>query len=155
MPKLPCLACLATLLLMVAKPQTEMFSKYKSIEAYEIRPGVFAMPRYAEDGQLCELGVEKRSYSHGTIRIGESFSHQEIDQIADEFAPLTERGAKLKGIAGGGMTLSGQTYSNDAVYENVTISSYGGISHDTDRKPGLTSTGEVAFTIQWTKRTCK
>ena len=46
MSKLPYLPCATTLLL-----------------AYEIRPGVLVMPRYAQDGQVWEVGMEKRRYS--------------------------------------------------------------------------------------------
>jgi hypothetical protein len=57
MSKLPYLACAATLLLVGAKPQTEMFSKYKPIEAYEIRPGGLVIPRYAQGtGKFAKSG---------------------------------------------------------------------------------------------------
>ena len=154
MSRLPYLACAAALFMIGAKPQTEMFAKYKPVEAYEIRPGVLAMPRYTEDGRVCEVGVEKRSYSPDLIRVGESFSQKEIDQIVDVLAPADERGPKQKGLLGGMMVLSGQTYSNATVYENITVLSYGGISSTSDHKSSLTSTGDVAFTIQWTKRKC-
>jgi hypothetical protein len=131
-----------------------MFPKYKPIEAYEIRPGVLAMPRYAQDGQLCEVGVEKRRYSPELIRIDDDFSQKEIDQIVDELVPVSERGQRLKGLLGGMMTMMGNSYSNAAVYENVTVLSYGGISGEGKRKNDLKNTGDVAFTIQWTKRKC-
>jgi hypothetical protein len=154
MPKLPYLSCVAAVFLLGAMPQTEMFSKYKTVQAYEIRPGVLATPRYAEDGRICEIGVEKRTYSPEMIRIGSSFSQKEIDQIVDEFAPLEQRGAKSKDLLGGMMTMSGATYTNATVYENVTIMSYGGMATKSGRS-GLSSTGDVAFTIQWTKLKCK
>jgi hypothetical protein len=155
MSRLPYLACAATVLLLDAKPQTEMFSKYKTVQAYEIRPGVLAMPRYAEDGQICEIGVEKRTYSPEMIRIGSSFSKLEIDEMVDELTPLEERGPRLKGLMGGMMALSGATYTNVTAYENVTIISYGGISSKSGSQSGLSSTGDAAFTIQWTKLKCK
>jgi len=155
MSRLPYLACVATVLLIGAKPQTEMFSKYKPVEAYELRPGILAMPKYAEDGQICEVGVEKRSYSPELIRINESFSQKEIDQIVDDLVPVDERGPRLNGLLGGMMIMSGNTSSNATVYENVTITSYGGISSKSNPHAGLTSNGDVAFTVQWTKRKCQ
>jgi hypothetical protein len=155
MSRLPYLACAATVLLVGAKPQTEMFSKYKPIEAYEVRPGVVAMPRYAQDGQICEVGVEKRRYSPELIRIGDSFSQTEINQIVDDLAPVDERGPRSKGLLGGMMAMSGLTYTNMVVYENVTVLSYGGMSSQSGRHASEASTGDVAFTIQWTKRKCQ
>jgi len=154
MSKLPYLVCVTAVFLLGAKPQTEMFSKYKTVQAYEIRYGVLATPRYAEDGQICEIGVEKRTYSPELIRIGSSFTQKEIDQIVDELAPPEERGARSKGLLGVMMTMSGATYTNATVYENVTIMSYGGMATKPGRS-GLSSTGDVAFTIQWTKLKCK
>lgn len=154
MPKLLCLVCAAALIPFGIAPQSGMFPKYKPIEAYEIRPGVLAMPRYAQDGQLCEVGVEKRRYSPELIRIDDDFSQKEIDQIVDELVPVSERGQRLKGLLGGMMTMMGNSYSNAAVYENVTVLSYGGISGEGKRKNDLKNTGDVAFTIQWTKRKC-
>jgi hypothetical protein len=155
MSMLPYLAGAAALVLVGAQPQIELFAKYKHVKAYEIRPGALAMPRYAEDGQICEIGVEKRSYSLGMIRIGDSFSQKEIDQSVDELAPLDERGPMSKGLMASMMTVRGRTCSNATVYENVTILGYGGISSDAGRRSGLTSSGDLAFTIQWTKRKCK
>jgi hypothetical protein len=99
--------------------------------------------------------VEKRRYSPELIRIYDSFSQQEIDQTVDVLAPVDERGARSKGLPGGMMTMYGQTYTNAAVYENAIIVSYGGISSESGRRSGLASTGDVAFTIRWTKRKCK
>ena len=89
------------------------------------------------------------------IRIYDKFSQKEIDQIVDVLAPVDERGARSKGLLGGVMTMYGQAYTSAAIYENVTIVSYGGISSESGRKSGLASTGDVALTIRWTKRMCK
>jgi hypothetical protein len=60
MPKLIKVAWIAFILLPVAKAQTDQhnshFSNYKAVEAYEIRPGILMMPRYAKDGSVCEVG---------------------------------------------------------------------------------------------------
>jgi len=146
MSKLPYLACIAGLLLLGAKPQNEMFAKYKAVEAYEIRPGVLAMPRYAEDGQVCEIGIERRVYSPGMIRINQPLSQKEVDEIADELVPPKERGPRSNGLPSDGAIMEGLSYTRQAVYENVIISSFGAV---TDVKNG------VGFTIQWTKRKCQ
>jgi len=152
--------CLATILLLGAKPQNEMFAKYKSVEAYEIRPGILAMPRYTEDGQVCEIGVERRSYSPEMIRIEESFSQKEIDQIVDELAPPEERGPRSKDFPRDMTMLEGQTYTTMAVFEDVTIRTSGAIKSEPTRwrhfrRYRFTTTYNVAFTIQWTKRKCQ
>jgi hypothetical protein len=142
--------CIATILLLGAKPQNEMFSKYKSVEAYEIRPGVLAMPRYTEDGQVCEVGVAKSSYSPEMIRIGGSFTRKEIDEIADELAPPEERGPKTPffGTINVVTTQDIGTFVEHDDYENVSIL----VGGDGSAKCNI---GDVVFTIRWTKRKCQ
>jgi hypothetical protein len=154
MSKLPYFACATALLLLGAKQQNQMFAKYKSVEAYEIRSGVLAMPRYAEDGQICEIGVERRAYSPGMIRINQSFSQKEIDQIVDELAPPDQRGREYKGILGDGGLMQGNSYTGGVVYENVTVLAYGGITNSQNASH-FSITGDVVFTIRWTKRKCQ
>jgi len=154
MSRLMGLTYIAAILLLGAKPQNQMFSKYKSVEAYEIRPGVLAMPRYAENGQLCEIGVERRAYSPGLIRINQSFSKKEIDQIVDELAPPDQRGREYKGIMGDGGLMQGNSYTGGVVYENVTVLDYGGITNS-QNVSHFSITGDVVFTIRWTKRKCQ
>lgn len=161
MSKLPYLACIAVLLLLGAKSQNEMFAKYKQVEAYEIRPGVLAMPRYNADGEVCEIGFEKPSYSQGSLDIQLSFTQKEIDEIVDEFAPPDVKGTKSKEWWNGMMDVSGQAYVTTTTYENITISTAGGITPTFHRNfvghqsVHWASTGDVAFTITWTKRKCQ
>jgi hypothetical protein len=102
------------------KAQTQdPFKRYKTIEAYEVRPGILMMPRYASDGKLCEIGLERRRYSPDVIRHDSDLSRKEINEIADELAPTGERGAKtdlgeMDRIAGHGIQIVSD-------YENVTI----------------------------------
>jgi hypothetical protein len=48
------------------------------------------LPRYASDGRVCEIGLEKKHYSPDLIRHGD-LSRKEIDLIAEELAPSGER----------------------------------------------------------------
>jgi hypothetical protein len=146
MSKLPYFACAACLLLLGAKPQNEMFAKFNSVEAYEIRPGMLAMPKYAEDGQVCEIDVEKRNILPNLARIGDSFSREEIYQIIADLVPPNERGPKTPFY--GNITGSGQSWFESYSYENVEITAYG----DGRDKCNL---GTVGLRFQWTKRKCQ
>jgi hypothetical protein len=46
-----------------ASAQSSRFSKYKTVEAYEIGPGILMMPNFSSDGQVCEIGLEILHYS--------------------------------------------------------------------------------------------
>jgi hypothetical protein len=117
MARLLCAAC-ALLLLLTAPPQNSTFLKYKAVEAYEVRPGILMFPRYAEDGRVCEVGLERRLYSPEKVVAYSTLSRQEIDEIVNELAPGSERGPRsessVTSLIGRGMTTLEQ-------YENVTV----------------------------------
>lgn len=57
------------------------------MEAYEVQPGILAFPTYAADGQVCEIGIERRHYSLEVIRLDPGLSREEIDKTVDDLAP--------------------------------------------------------------------
>jgi hypothetical protein len=124
MPKLAGFACAAMLLLLFTRPESNKFLRYKSVEAYEVRPGILMMPRYSETGQVCEIGLEKRHYSPERISLDSTLSREEIGQIADELAPAGDRGPKAAGFAGDLISEVGPGITTVATYENLSIEIY-------------------------------
>jgi hypothetical protein len=144
--------CAMTLVFCAAKAQDARFLNYKSVEAYEIRPGILAMPRYSADGQVCEIGLETRHYSPETIRLDSALSREEIDQIADELAPASERGPRTMGD----MDLIdrvGRGVTSTSAYKNVQIQIYSAVSPAS--KKHEIAMADVAATIKWTKQKCQ
>jgi len=125
-----------------------MFSKYKAVEAYEIRPGILIMPRYSEDGQVCEIGLERAHYSLAKITLDASLSRSEIDQIADELVHANERGPRTFGNLGDLVMEDGGALVTVADYERVSIQIYGSDSPKSGE-------GNVAATIRWKTRKCQ
>lgn len=129
------------------------FNRYKVVEAYQIRPGILMMPRYAVEGQVCEIGLEKLHYSPEMIRLDSDLSRQEISQILDELVPSPERGPKPIGrVEQGRTTVSGRGMIGDEEYQNVSIRIFGRFS-PADGKDGATL-DEVAATLTWKNRRC-
>jgi hypothetical protein len=100
MPRLLGLTCVMMFAFCVARAQSPKFLSYKKVEAYEIRPGILATPRYSVDGEVCEIGLERKHYSSEKIYLDSALSREEIDQIADEVAPINERGPRTKLMLG-------------------------------------------------------
>jgi len=93
MTKLVGVSCLLALLLLPAKPLNEQFSKYKRVEAYEIRPGILMMPRYSANGQVCMVLLQKDHFVKGVDDLDSTLPRREtIIQLFDELAPPAERG---------------------------------------------------------------
>jgi hypothetical protein len=143
----------AVLLLVAASPVRERFAKYKTVEAYEIRPGILMMPRYAADGQVCEIGLQKLHYSPEKIRLDSSLSRKEIDAVFDELVPSSERGPKPTGLLEQGMTTqSGASMVSDEEYQNVSIQIYSAVV--SEQKDAVTA-DDVTATLKWKNRKCQ
>ena len=148
------LVCTLLLPLILADSPGDKFAKYKAVEAYEIRPGILMMPQYAEDGQVCEIGLERRQYSPDLIRLDSEMSREEIDRIAGDLAPLDERGPKSNDLIGSDLIdMSGQGMTTTSLYENVTIKIFSRVI-STSKHHG-TAIEDVAASIKWNKRKCQ
>jgi hypothetical protein len=146
MTRLTTLACAIAFLLVSVNSQNERFSKYRRVEAYEVRPGILMMPRYAADGQVCEIAIQKDHYSSGTIQYDATLPREVVIQIFDELAPPAERGpqtindelARLSLYAGASVT-----WFLD--YKNVSL----------DVSRPASSPGDIVAVIQWKGRSCQ
>src|SRR5260221_4944238 len=88
------------LFVVTAQPQGDRFSRYKNVEAYEIHPGILMMPRYTQDGDICEIGIEGRHYSPERIRLDSGLSRLEIERIIEELVPVGTRGSRTLAFGG-------------------------------------------------------
>lgn len=153
MSKLVGLPCVLMILFVAMKPQSEKFSKYKAIEAYEIRPGILMMPRYSDDGQVCEIGLERRHYSPDMIGLESGLSREEIDQVFEELVPTNERGPRSKDFRRDLIVMGGHAITTIVDFQNVTIQIHGSeVSASSKRE--IVEDG-IAATLQWKNRKCR
>jgi hypothetical protein len=143
--------CMA-FLLFTAYPQRNGLTKYKAVEAYEVQPGILAFPTYAEDGQVCEIGIERRHYSPEVIRLDPNLSREEIDKTVDELAPTTVRGQKSDSPLNDLMVVAGPGRTTVVEYENVTVQIQSGVVGVARKEKTVEN---VAAVIRWKNRKCK
>jgi hypothetical protein len=138
-----------------AYPQRENLSRLKRVEAYEVLPGIVALPRYTADGQICEIALEKLHRSAGTIRLDPTLTSTEVDQIADQLVPSDERGPKPKVLLErGANSLAGKSMETREEYQNISIHTYRAIV-GTPAKGKIAVSDIAAATIEWKHRTCR
>ena len=148
MLRLSVLVC-AALAMSLSGGSPPEFSKYRKVEAYEVRPGVFMFPTYSSDGQVCELALERRHYSGEAINLDPTFSREEIIKLIDELAPISQRGPLTMGVGTEYLSeRSGGAATTFSEYENVSIHIYGWSSNSCARG------GDVAAAVRWKKRKC-
>jgi len=112
------------------------------------------MPTYAANGQVCEIGLEKRRYSPEVIRLDADMSDKDLNEIVDEFAPADERGPRDDGLHGADMTLGdggGMTTLRD--YENVSVQIFGHVLNNARRDTKVEA--NIAAVIKWKNRNCE
>lgn len=145
MSRLSILASAAVVLLLQAGPQNGKFTKYKAVEAYEIRPGILMMPQYADDGQVCKITLERTNAFAETIDLTPTLPRQTVIELVDELAPVNERGPRTMDFGRDYISQhSGESVTTFGEWENVAIDIYGRAS----------ARGDVVAEIRWRKRTC-
>jgi hypothetical protein len=146
MTRLTGLACAIAFLLFPVNSQNERFSKYKQVEAYEVRSGILIMPRYSANGQVCMVIVQKDHYVNGVAVLDSTLPREVVTQIFDELVPPSERGplstnnemARLSVYSGNGVT---------------SLLDYENVSFDISRQ--ASSPGDIIAVIQWKGRSCQ
>ena len=144
MPCRPCLALLLTIFAAsLAKGQTSenLAAKYPVIAAYQVRPGILMTARYSEDGQVCEMVLERR-YTPDQSDADSTISPKLEDQLIEELVPTTERGQAKSRWLGNSFVAGGVTHT-ERDFENVLI-----------EIDGTVSEGDKVVVIHWKKRAC-
>ena len=141
--------CTSLFLVVFAAPQKGGgFSKYRPIEVYEVRPGILMMPRYADDGQVCEMVVEKQHYSNNKAYLDSTIPREVITRITDELVPASERGAAITNAGKAYISAyTGNSVTSFADYENVSINVYGKTS-------SASESGDIVAVVHWKNRKC-
>jgi hypothetical protein len=144
------LICAAVLFQSSTDVDRQKFAKYTAIEAYEVQPGVLVMPRYAPEGQVCEVGLEKRHYSAKEISLNPSLSRGEIYRIFVELVPERVRGNKS---GREDLTRAGHSITTTIQFENVSLQI---VSEElsTAKKEEIVE-GDTVGIIRWKARRCQ
>jgi hypothetical protein len=146
MTRLVGLACAIAFLVFPANPQNEPFSRYKRVEAYEVRPGILMMPRYSASGQVCMVVVQKDHYVNGEAVLDSTLPREVVTQIFDELVPPSERGPLT----------TNKEFDRLSVYTGNSVTSlhdYENVSFDISRL--ASSPGDIIAVIQWKGRSCQ
>jgi len=123
----------------------EFQSRYTRVESYQIRPGVLGTPKYAANGILCEIFIEKRHIQGDTVELGPTIPHVLTLEMIDELVPPSERGKPIMQLGGSDYidTVQGRIEITFAAYEKVSIQIFKATS----------DTGDTAAIVRW-KNVC-
>jgi hypothetical protein len=93
------------------------------VESYEIRPGVLATPKYARNGALCQISIEKRHVQDASVDLGSTIPHKLSLEMIEELAPPSERGRADLQFAGSDYIYAGSGSMEIATadYKNILV----------------------------------
>ncbi|MGO9862202.1 MAG: hypothetical protein ACLPLR_01215 [Terriglobales bacterium] len=128
----------------LGQTSADLNAKYRQITSYELRPDIVVTPKYATDGQVCEMAIERRQRTETGIVFAAPFSEHEVRQFMDELVPEAERGRNLTKTLN--TRVDGGFITTEYTYENVVVRMYG----ITRPAPA----GDRVIIITWPKRTC-
>jgi hypothetical protein len=118
----------------------DLAAKYPVVSAYQVRPGILMTARYAKNGQVCEMLLERR-YTSDQTDADSNIPGKVEDQLIDELAPKDERGSAISHWLKNSFVAGGVTHT-ERDFENVLIEIDG------------TIVGDKIVIIHWKKRTC-
>ena len=140
-----CILFLALVGAALGQTSVDLSSKYSQVTAYNVRPHVLMTAKFAADGQVCEMTLEKRQKTDSGIVYEDTFSQTEIRSLVDDLVPENQRGRNLTRVLNG--TFTGSFMTEEYKYENVVV-----------HVDGLTrpagAAGNRVITITWPKRSC-
>jgi hypothetical protein len=122
----------------------DLSSKYRQVISYELRPGIVMTPKYAADGEVCQMVLEKRQKTDAGIVFGFYFSEKEVKELVDELVPEAERGRNLTKSLN--TRVDGGFVTTEYTYENILVRVFG------ITRPG--PAGDSVVSIAWPKRMC-
>src|SRR5208337_2172246 len=120
---------LMVLIAVFASGQTSdnLAGKYPAISAYQVRPGILMTAKYAGDGQVCQMVLERR-YTPDQTDADSTIPGKLEDQLIDELAPTTERGSSASGRWLNNSFVAGGVTHRERDFENVLIEIDGTVS---------------------------
>ena len=140
--------CILLLTLAVAalgQTSADLTAKYPNVIVHRIRPHVLMTARFAADGQVCEMTLEKRQRTDTDIVLDDSFSKEEVHSLMDDLVPEGLRGRDLTRRFSG--SIEGLSVRTDYTYENVLVHVYG-------IRELVGAAGDKVIVITWRTRTC-
>ena len=140
-----CILFLSLVIAAFGQTSADLSAKYPHVTAYKVRQNVLMTARFAADGQVCEMILEKRQKTDTRIVFTNTFSDAEVQSLTDDLVPENERGRNLTPVLNGDIT--GGFINEEHTYENVVI-----------REDGITrpagAAGYRVITITWRRRPC-
>ena len=153
-----CILLLTFVVTAWGQTSADLSAKYSHFTAYKIGPYLLMTPKFAADGQVCEMAIEKRHLEDNRLKSETLFSSdKEVRDVGESIVPEKERGPNLTRVLN--EEVIGSDMNVEYTYENVLVRAYG------DARPyenpatygngfQIGKGGYAVIIITWPKRPC-
>lgn len=137
------LACFLLLMLPIpAQTADQLAQEYRPVAAFEARPGILLVPRFADNGEVCEIKLERVQSLESQADNDAEKSSRTFKGLIDEIAPPNERGREAEFLLPDSEVI-GESSRIVRDFDNVVI-----------EEDGTVSSGVEMVAIRWKWRTC-
>lgn len=137
------LACFLLLMLPIpAQTADQLAQEYRPVVAFEARPGILLVPRFADNGEVCEIKLERVQSLENQAENDAEKSSRTFKVLVDEIAPPNERGREARYFLPDSEVI-GESSRIVRDFDNVVI-----------EEDGTISSGLEMVAIRWKWRTC-
>jgi hypothetical protein len=125
----------------------DLASRFKTVSAYELRPGILLLAKFDPSGQICEATIRPVAAAE-SVKSAAGFSERLADELIEEVVPVSVRGAPER-FLDPDSTVAGGVYEVKTNYALVTVEKVGFYSE----KPQQEAIQRVV--VRWRKRECR
>jgi hypothetical protein len=145
-PAHTCLLLLFVAMPALAQTTADLDSRYSSIKACEVRPGVLLTVKFDGSGQASEMVLEKRRMSGAAVDYEALLPPAVVEELISELVPVGDRGKELEFSGIMESNIGGGTTWYD--FENVHVTRISVFASPNSKRVK----GDVAVIINWKKR---
>src|SRR5581483_8665125 len=96
-----CILLLALIVTAWGQTSADLSAKYPHFTAYKIAPDLLMTPKFAADGQVCEMAIEKRHLVDNLLDSVTLFVEREVRDVGESIVPEKERERNLTPVLNG------------------------------------------------------
>jgi hypothetical protein len=125
----------------------QLASRFRTVSAYELRPGILMLSKFDPSGQICEATIEPVAVAE-SVKSAPVLSERLADELTEEIVPVGVRGAPER-FLDPDSTVAGGVYEVKMNYALVTVEKVGFYSEAPKHE------AIQMVVIKWRKRECR
>jgi len=130
----------------------DLAQRFPHHEVYEVEPGVVMSAKFASNGLVCEMQVQKAHFNKDFADPSDGIDLDKMDTLVDRLVPASERGDKDQVLGSSLFHQQGTVMVKIDQYANITVQVFWNVKEH--KKSVQQSNGSAVLVIKWRHRSC-